>query len=110
MRQSCACRLRKPFEFPCFFCSRLSSVTAVSADWTEVRVLLQMHNGGFRQCCHAASAYALLTYFRAESVVHWQNGQTTLPFAAKLTTVASVSGSVRTKTPLWPAGQDHMAR
>jgi hypothetical protein len=45
-----------------------------------------MHNGGFRQCCHAAIAYAVLTYFRAESAFHWQNGQATLPFAANLTT------------------------
>jgi hypothetical protein len=58
----------------------------VSADSQESRLLLQMHNGGFRQCCHAASAYAVLTYFRAESAFLWQNGQATLPFAAKLTT------------------------
>jgi len=61
----------------------------VSADMTESRLLLQMHNGGFRQCCHAASAYALLTYFRALCLLSWQNGLTTLPFAAKVTTVAA---------------------
>jgi hypothetical protein len=69
----------------------------VSADMTESRLLLQMHNGGFRQCCHAASAYALLTYFRASSLMKWQNGQATLPFAAKVTSVAVERGSMRTK-------------
>jgi hypothetical protein len=48
-----------------------------------------MHNGGFRQCCHAASAYAVLTYFRAFRARRGQNGLATLPFAAKLTTVAA---------------------
>jgi hypothetical protein len=28
--------------------------------------MLQMHNGSNPQCCHAASAYRLLTYFHAK--------------------------------------------
>jgi hypothetical protein len=58
--------------------------------------MLQMHNGSIPQCCYAASAYALLTYFRAKgrSKGLWMN--VLCSFDEITTAFAAVSGGLRT--------------
>jgi hypothetical protein len=47
------------------------------------------------QCCYAANAYALLTYFRAERPCSGRAARLPLPFAAKAACVAAKLGDVR---------------
>jgi hypothetical protein len=54
--------------------------------------LLQLHNGGVRQCCHAAIAYALLTFLAGQRPILRRKHPIALRFAANITTVAVKRG------------------
>jgi hypothetical protein len=62
--------------------------------------MLQMHNGSIPQCCHAANAYTLLTYFQANRASKglWMN--VLYGFDEITTAFAAVSGALRTIHPL----------
>lgn len=66
--------------------------------------MLQMHNGPIPQCCHAANAYDLLTYFQAKwtSKGLWMNPLR--DFDEITTAFAALSGGLRTKPVLTRQG------
>ncbi len=73
---------------------RQGTALGLRTDKNRFSLMPQVHNAGFRQCCYAANAYALLTFFRPAGAPGGQIGRIGLRFAAKVTTLAMKSGGM----------------